>query len=343
MLAGMSEAQRIGQLFMVGLPGDRVTADLRAAIAEYHFGSVLFTRSTDAGVTAIRAVSDALQLQATEAATHGVPFFVAANQEGGTVQALSGPGFDVIPSALTQGGYTSQLIERKAQMWASQLAAAGVNLDLAPVADVVPAGTDGQNAPIGMYQREYGHDPATVSSHVVAFSAGMREAGVATAAKHFPGLGRVEGNTDFTSDVTDSVTTRHDPYLQPFAQAVGAGVPFVMVSLATYERIDPNHLAVFSPTVIGGMLRGDLGFRGVVMSDSLSATAVASIPAGTRALRFVSAGGDMIVVNPTDQAIAMAGAMAERVARSSVFRARVDDAALHVLRAKEAAGMLICP
>jgi beta-N-acetylhexosaminidase len=75
----------------------------------------------------------------------------------------------------------------------------------------------------------------------------------------------------------DEVTQRDDPYLQPFATAVRAGVPFVMVSLATYTKIDPDHLAVFSPTVIDGMLRGDLGFDGVVISDALGATAVRSV------------------------------------------------------------------
>jgi beta-N-acetylhexosaminidase len=341
-MAGMSEAQRIGQLFMVGLPGHRVTADLRAAIARYHFGSVVFTRTIDAGVTAIRAVSDAVQLQATDDGTHGVPFFVAANQEGGSVQALSGPGFDQIPSALTQGTWAPAVLANRARFWGSQLHAAGVNLDLAPVADVVPPGTDAQNAPIGEYQREFGHDPATVASHALAFIAGMREAGIGTAAKHFPSLGRVEGNTDFTSDVIDSVTTRYDPYLLPFEQAVGSGVPFVMVSEATYQRIDPDHLAVFSPTIIDGMLRGDSGFRGVVISDSLSATAVSSIPPGTRAIDFLAAGGDMIVVNPTDQAIAMTKAIAARTAQTTAFRARVNDAVLHVLQAKEAAGLLDC-
>ena len=97
-----------------------------------------------------------------------------------------------------------------------------------------------------------------MSSHVAAFIAGMHDAGIATTAKHFPGLGRVAGNTDFTNDVRDTVTTRDDPDIEPFAAAIDAGVPFVMVSLATYERIDPDRLAVFSPTVIDGMLRQDL-------------------------------------------------------------------------------------
>ena len=183
---------------------------------------------------------------------------------------------------------------------------------------------------------------SVVSPHVAAFITGMRGAGVATTAKHFPGLGRVKGNTDFTSGVTDTVTTRYDSYLQPFARAVGAGVPFVMVSLATYTRIDRYHQAVFSPTIMHTILRGDLAFHGVVMSDSLSATAVSSILPGSRAIRFLSEGGDMIVIGPVDQAIAMAKSIASRAAVNSWFRARVNNAALRILRAKQAAGLLPC-
>jgi beta-N-acetylhexosaminidase len=170
----------------------------------------------------------------------------------------------------------------------------------------------------------------------------MRAAGIATTAKHFPGLGRVSGHTDFTADVEDTVTTRSDPYLAPFASAAKAHVPFVMVSLATYERIDPAHLAVFSPTIIGGMLRGDLAYRGVVISDALGAAAVTSIPPGTRAVDFLDAGGDMIVVNQLAPAIEMAQAVAALVAEEPSFGKRVDNAALRVLRAKEAAGLLPC-
>jgi beta-N-acetylhexosaminidase len=341
-LASMSEAQRIGQVFMIGLVKDRLDATERAAVTDYHFGSFAFTTQSRAGVTAIRAITDAVQGLATRKATAGVPFFVAANQEGGLIQGLAGPGFDVIPSALKQGAMSTATLKKDAARWGRQLGQAGVNLDLAPVADVVPPGTDQSNAPIGQLQREYGHDPATAASHVKAFIAGMTQAGIGTSAKHFPGLGRVEGNTDFTGDVVDSVTVRGDPYLQPFAAAVGAGVPFVMVSLATYTKIDPDHLAVFSPTVIDGMLRGDLGFDGVVISDALGATAVESIPPGTRAIDFLLAGGDMVISNQTAPAIEMAKAVAARVTTDAAFRQRVDDAAFHVLRAKEAAGLLSC-
>ncbi len=341
-LAGMTEAQRIGQVFMIGLEKDVLNAAERAAVADFHVGSFAFTTQSRAGVKAIRALTDAVQALATRESTAGVGFFVAANQEGGLIQGLGGAGFDVIPSALDQGAMSAATLRQKAARWGRQLAQAGVNLDLAPVADVVPPGTDATNAPIGQLAREYGHDPSTAATHVAAFITGMAAAGIATSAKHFPGLGRVAGNTDVTGDVVDSVTTRDDPFLQPFGAAIGAGVPFVMVSLATYTQIDPDNLAVFSPTIVDGMLRGDLGFDGVVISDALGATAVAAIPPGMRAVDFLEAGGDMIISNKTPPAIEMAEAVASRAASDDAFRARVDDAALRVLRAKEAAGLLPC-
>ena len=327
---------------MIGLVGDDLDPGAIPAIAQYHFGSVAYTRRTTRGQAADLAVAKAIQAQATLAATGGIGFFIAANQEGGTVQALAGPGFDTIPSALNQGSLAPADLQAMAARWGAQLRAAGVNVNFAPVADVVPPGTDSQNAPIGQLQREFGHDPATVSAHVLAFKAGMRQSGVATTVKHFPGLGRVMGNTDFTSGVTDSVTTRHDPFLAPFASAVSAGVPFVMVSLATYEKIDATHLAAFSQTVIAGMLRNDLGFHGVVMSDALGATAVSSIPANVRAIDFIAAGGDMIIINQRTPAETMANAIAGGVKQSALFSARVDNAVRHVLKAKEAMGLLPC-
>src|SRR5207237_6117399 len=129
--------------------------------------------------------------------------------------------------------------------WGRELVSAGVNLNFAPVMDVVPPGADAQNQPIGALRREFGHDPVTTGRHGAAFIRGMESARVATSAKHFPGLGRVVGNTDFTAQVVDTATAPNDPYLRSFRSAIRAGVPFVMVALATSTRSDPDRLAVF--------------------------------------------------------------------------------------------------
>ena len=341
-LAGMTEEQRIGQLFLLGLANDQLGAAEMNAIRSYHLGSVWFVEQSTAGVAAIRAVADSVQGLATADTTASVGFFVAANQEGGIIQSLSGPGFSTIPSALDQGAIDPATLRSRAALWGRELASAGVNLNFAPVLDVVPPGTDAQNAPIGALRRGYGHDPATVSAHAIAFLRGMEDAGIATTGKHFPGLGRVTGNTDFTSAV-DDVTTANDAYLSPFRDAVAAGIPMVMVALAKYQQIDPAELAVFSPTVMRQMLRVSLGFNGVVVSDDLGATvAVANIPAADRAINFLNAGGDLIISKTVAPANAMAAAIVTRASSDASFKARVDDAALRVLRAKADRGLVRC-
>jgi beta-N-acetylhexosaminidase len=225
-----------------------------------------------------------------------------------------------------------------------------VNFDLAPVMDVVPAATAASNAPIGALDREFGSTPAGNGAHGAAFITGMASAGVATAAKHFPGLGRVTGNTDFTANVVDNVTTPNDPDLGSFRAAVAAGAPFVMVALATYTLIDRTQLAVFSPTVMK-LVRSEsesesgsgLGFGGVIMSDDLGdALAVQSIPAASRAISFLTAGGDMITSQSLAPAQAMAAAVLAKASSSPSFRAVVDAAAQRILAAKQAFGLLTC-
>ena len=335
----MTEAQRIGQLFMVGTPATGASSAALSAIGDYHVGNVILTGRSWLGVTATRSVANRLQARATPSATRGVPLFVSADQEGGLVQVLSGPGFSAIPQGLTQGGWSTGALQAAAQRWGGELAAAGVNLNLAPVMDTVPAGQN--NPPIGYYNREYGHTPEVVGPHGAAVVRGMALAGVSTTIKHFPGLGRVDANTDTAAGVTDYVTTAEDAYLAPFRAGMQAGAAFTMMSSAYYRLIDPDRPAAFSPTVIGGMLRGRLGFRGVVISDDLGkAVQVAAWTPVERAVRFLEAGGNMVLTVDAGQIPAMVGAVSAKAASSPTFRSKVDAAALLVLQTKQARGLL---
>ena len=338
----MTSDQRIGQLFELGLAGDVLGPTEISLIQTDHIGSVWFVETSHAGVAGIHAVAAAVQAQASSATTANARFFIAANQEGGLIQAMQGPGFSQIPTAVVQGSWDPALLQSRAAGWGQELHAAGINFNFAPVMDVVPPGTDAQNQPIGALQREYGHDPGTAGSHGIAFLSGMRQSGIAVSLKHFPGLGRVAGNTDFTT-ATDTRTTANDPYLQSFKMGIAANADFVMVALALYTKIDPNHLAAFSPVVMMQMLRGTMGFNGVIISDDLGATAaVANIPPATRAVDFLSAGGDMIISKTSAPAHAMVLAIRSRAAADPGFRQRVDDAALRILRAKQTWGLLPC-
>ena len=172
---------------------------------------------------------------------------------------------------------------------------------------------------------------------------GMAQAGVASTLKHFPGLGRVGGNTDKVGGVVDSATTADDPYFVSFGAGIKAGAAFVMISLATYSRIDPNRQAIFSTTIIEAILRGQLGFAGVVVSDDIGATAaVASMAVGDRATGFIAAGGDLMIVSGVAAAGQMAEAVLSRARADSTFAAQVDAAAARVLQAKAAYGLLPC-
>jgi beta-N-acetylhexosaminidase len=341
--ARMTLAQRVGQLFIVGLSADRLDPATASAIVADHFGSVWLTTPTTAGVAGIRATADAVQALTASGTTAGVQFLVAANQEGGLIQPLRGPGFSAIPSAVAQGALAPATLQTDALTWGRQLTRAGVNLDFAPVADVVPAADVATNAPIGALQRDYGSDPTSVGVHVQAFIRGMRAAGVATVVKHFPGLGLVQANTDSSAGVIDDLTGPDDPDLAAFGAAIATGVPFVMVGLATYQRIDPDHLAAFSPIVLA-LLRQRLGFGGVIVSDSLgAAAALAAEPdAGSRAVDFILAGGDLIIPGTLAAAQSMAQALIARSARDLSFERLVDSAALRILRAKAAWGLLPC-
>jgi beta-N-acetylhexosaminidase len=338
----MSETQRVGQLFLVGIAGEPV-ADVALAIRTYHFGSLLFEGTSTASAAEVWRMTRAVQSLASESATDRVRFFIAANQEGGEVQELQGPGFQTIPAALSLGQLSPGALQRLAEAWGRELRSAGVNLNLAPVMDVVPSGTAAQNQPIGTLRREFGYDPATVAAHGVAFIRGMRQAGVATTAKHFPGLGRVLGNTDFTAGVVDTTTGPHDPYLRSFQAAIDAAVPFVMVALATYTRIDPRHLAAFSPRVMRGLLRQQMHFRGVIVSDDLgAAAAVAGMSPGARAIGFLVAGGDLIISQSLPAATVMERAILERAAVDPAFRATMNSAVMSILNAKQAYHLMPC-
>jgi beta-N-acetylhexosaminidase len=332
----MSPAQRVGQLFMVDCPTTSVAPATIAAITSYGVGSVILDGNSQLSVAQTAAITAALQAQAPP----GNRLFIATDQEGGQVQRLQGPGFTQIPSALIQGSTAPGTLQAQTQVWAAQLRAAGVNLDLAPVFDTVPAGF-GRNPPIGDFDREYGHTPAAVATAGVAVLQGLAQVGLDSTAKHFPGLGRVRGNTDTTAGVTDSVTTRNDPYLAPYAAAVRAGVPFMMMSTAIYALIDPARPAAFSPTIVTGLLRQQLGFGGVIISDDLGAAVqVSAYAPGTRAVDFIAAGGDVVLtVSPSTVAPMIAAVLARR-ASDPAFARQVDAAALTVLEAKRARGLL---
>ncbi|WP_318657251.1 glycoside hydrolase family 3 N-terminal domain-containing protein [Cellulosimicrobium composti] len=336
-LAGWSLEQKVGQLFMVGVDVSAPQQTSYDAVSRLHVGNVFLAGRSQEGTGPTADLVAGFTALVSPETTNGTPLFVATDQEGGYVQVLRGPGFSQIPTALDQTGLAPSALQADATTWGAELAAAGVNLNLAPVMDLVPEATAAQNPPIGYFQRSYGFTPDAVTSHANAFSAGMEASGVDVTIKHFPGLGRVAENTDTDAGVTDDVTTRDDPSVAVFASGIEAGAAFVMTSTAVYTQIDPSLPAAFSPVVVDGMLREDLGFDGVVITDDVSAAQqVQAWSPAERAVLTIEAGGDMVLASADPGVVEpMVAAVVERASTDPAFAAKVDAAVQRVLAAKE--------
>jgi beta-N-acetylhexosaminidase len=333
-------AARAGQLMMVGVPATDPGKGA-SLVRTYQLGGVFLHGRSTSGVAHTRDGVDTLQ-SAAKAAT-GMHLEVAADQEGGEIQTLTGPGFSTIPSALTQGSWSTSRLRSTTTAWASQLVDAGLTLDLAPVADTVATEDADDNPPVGNHDRQYGSDPSIVAQKVSVVVSAMHSVGLGATVKHFPGLGRVHANTDTSTQAVDDVATANDPNLQPFAAGIAAGATAVMVSSASYPQLDPHHLAVFSPAIVTGLLRQQMGWTGVVMTDDVGkAVAVQSVPPGQRAVSFLAAGGDVVLTVDPDDTAPMTQALVARAASDPSFAALVDAAVYRVVLTKVQTGLAAC-
>ncbi|HYO85585.1 MAG TPA: glycoside hydrolase family 3 N-terminal domain-containing protein [Dermatophilaceae bacterium] len=334
----MDRPTKVGQLLMVAVAAGQADPPAPANRPGSLGGYLLL-----GGWSSIAAVSARTRVWKRKA-TRGVDPLVAADQEGGRVQQLRGAGFTTLPTGESQGRLSAADLNRLLSRAGRELRTAGVTVNLAPVADTVPEDVGTRNAPIGRFSRQFGSDPGAVARTVTTAVRALQAGRVAATVKHFPGLGRIRGNTDVTAvSITDVRTDAADPHLQPFRAGIAAGAKLVMVSSARYPRLDPKHQAVFSPAVIDGLLRRRLGFRGVVISDDIGAArAVAGIPVGQRAVRFVSAGGDMVITVRGADVRPMASALLSAADRDPGLARRIDASARRVLTLKADLGLLSC-
>lgn len=338
-LAGWSLEEKVGQLMMVGVDTQAPKQSSNEAVDTHHVGNIFIAGRTTAGSQATQKVISSFTSKVGPGTTHATPMLVATDQEGGEVQVLAGSGFSDIPSALDQSAQPRDQLVASARTWGKELADVGVNMNLAPVADLVDIARPASNEPIGRWGREYGHDAATVSSQAGAFAEGMQASKVIPTYKHFPGLGRVKDNTDTSAGVVDSTTTRSaDTAVSViFGAAIAAGAPVIMVSSATYSLIDPSAPAVFSSTIVTDMLRREMGFSGVVITDDVSAAVqVQDVSAGDRAVRAIRAGCDLVLASADPTVAAdMVKALIATARSDPAFAARVDESATRVLNLKK--------
>jgi beta-N-acetylhexosaminidase len=337
-MANMTPQQLVGQLMMVGTPIAN-PASVDKLIRTYGIGGVFLSGRSHQTASQLSTAIAALQASAPA----GVGLLIALDQEGGEVQTLQGADFPPIPTALAQGRLSQSALHTQVVAWSGRLAAIGVSMDLAPVADTVPTSIGTRNPPIGAFDREYGSDPTAVAADIATVVAAAQSTGVLVTLKHFPGLGRVLKNTDTATGAVDTVATTHDPYLAPFAAGIRAGAGAVMMSSASYPNLDPHAVAAFSAPIVTGLLRQQLGFGGLIVSDDLgAAAAVSAVPVGQRGVRFVDAGGDLVLTVAPATAASMIDGLVAAAQASPVFTAKVQAAARQILRTKYAAHLLPC-
>jgi len=304
----LSLRQAVGQHMVFAYDGLRPPAALRRRIARGEAaGVILFARNVRSAGQ-VRAVTRSLQA-IRRPAGHGAPLLVMVDQEGGAVRRI--PGSPRRAAAELRSAASARESGRAA---ARTLRSAGVNTNLAPVADVARAG-----AALERERRTFGRDAATVAERAGAFAAGLRAGAVLRTAKHFPGFGGATVNTDDApARIALPLATLRAVDEAPFARLVGDGAELVMLSTAIYPALD-DRPAALSSRWIGDELRGRLGFRGLTISDDLATPAVAAYGSiGRRALLAYRAGIDLPLFArdyPTGSAAAAALLDAARAGR----------------------------
>jgi beta-N-acetylhexosaminidase len=300
---------------VVSFKGTTVPEYVRDALRERRAAGVILFGGNITSPTQLRELTRTLR------AAVGRPL-VAVDQEGGTVRRVPWVG----PSLGEPDQAAVGTVRADAGRAARELRSLGVTVNLAPVADV-PSVRDAAIAP-----RAFSSDPDVVSASVRASIQGWRAGGIAATAKHFPGLGASRTNTDaVVVTIRRSCAALERVDLAPFRAAIAAGVPLVMVGHARYPALDRYRIASQSVPIIEELLRQELGFRGVVITDSLEARASLSTGSITTvAERAISAGADLVLLTDRGSYAPVYRDLLARAQADRAFRARVRESAARV-------------
>lgn len=294
-----------GQHIMAGLPGTEIDPAFAALVRECKVGNViLFRRNVKNAAQLARLCASLRELIVSET---GMEPFIAIDQEGGVVSRFS-PDMATTPGAMALAAAGGDAPYRAARLTAAQLRAAGVNFDLAPVLDV---NSNPLNPVIGV--RSFGDLPEKAAERAMGFMRGLLDGGVMACGKHFPG----HGDTDTDSHiglprVDKSREQLEECELLPFRRAIEAGIPAIMSSHVLFPALEPEKLpATMSRRILTGLLREELGFGGVIISDCMEMDAVAKFYGTVNgAAAALKAGADIVCISHT---AALARETAERL------------------------------
>ncbi len=323
----MSVREAVGQMFIVSLSGTEPDYHIEKMVREQNVSGVILFGYNMQSEEQTRSLISRLQELSVQTVP-AIPLFVAVDHEGGQVEHA--PWVSPRPSAAEVGARGDpEEAHRISEGVGRELRRAGVNTDLAPVVDT------GAGSAIG--SRSYGNDPALVAAMGAAAIEGFESAGVVSAVKHFPNHGPALADSHVGRPVVEhDRATVEGVDLPPFLAAVEAGVPMVMVGHLVYPAIDPDRPASLSPAAVG-LLREELGFDGVVVTDDLGMEGARR--GGTvaeAAVEAVRAGADLLVVSglPEEQAAAY-GAVVAAVESGDIPRERIDDSVKRIMNVKE--------
>ena len=321
-----SPASAVGQMIVSPVAGLTADAPLLARVKAGHVGGIILFGPNISTITQVKALID--QLQDAAAAGGRPKLLIMTDQEGGDVKRfLSAP---PASSAAAMGAAGPATALQQGRLTGSALAQRGVNVDLAPVADVPTV----DRSFLGT--RAFGTTPQRVAQTACQFAAGLRQGGVAGTLKHFPGLGRAVGNTDNQVVRIQADTAAIAADLVPYRRCANAARSLVMVSNAAYSSITGATPAVVAPEAYR-LLRAEVGYHGVAISDSLDARALAGVP--NLAVAAAGAGLDLQLWTSVPRAQAAYGQLLRAVKDGRLPVARVREAARRIHSLKQELGL----
>jgi beta-N-acetylhexosaminidase len=338
LLASLTLEQKIGQRLIITVGGTRLGRSASAAIAAGRVGGVILNRGNIADREQLQALTGAITAAGRQGA--GLVPFIGIDQEGGRVNRLELRNISRFPAPF----YWRQLqdpfyVEALAYVTSREIAALGINMNFAPVLDLYGRADD---SVIG--DRSMGEDPWLVGRLGAYYLRGARRAGVISVVKHFPGHGRTTVNSHFRLPVLEAdedTLLEHD--LLPFRLAIEQGGEAVMTAHILYPRIDPDFPVTLSATFIRGILRGQLGYEGVVISDDIMMGALEANFSLEEILReSIRAGVDLILVlgeGPADPE-ELTDLLLDLYERGRISLAEIEEGVRRILRLKLKYGLI---
>lgn len=337
----MSLEHRVAQMFMVTLHGQVMTEVGSQFLREWQPGAISLFGANITTPDAVTRLTNNFQQTITDAG--GVPLLIAIDQEGGLVARLTeANGFTVFPAPVLITAAGSQMAYRVGAAVAEELSGVGINMNLAPVADLE---TNRQN-PI-IFRRSFGNDPEFSGAAVAQFVRGSQSRNVLATAKHFPGHGETREDSHGVLPRLDLDRERVESVeLVPFQRAIDAGVAVIMVGHLWYPALDPtpNMPASLSPVIVTDLLRGEMGYDGLIMTDAMDMDGVDTLyNLYDAVVMAVQAGVDIVTMGPGNNDVTAAAAMqriVDEVRAGNISEERINDSVLRILAAKERFGIL---